>query len=139
MHAMTISNACGDVSNAGDDDQASCFRQLASTTFTNNMCEATFSMLPPRDDPNQLLAESWQLTQQPSHAGEKHDQEDVELDDSQAIHYRALMARGLSVLQARPDIGCAVNQLSRGMAKHTVGDWEGPKRLGLYFVDKQEV
>ena len=51
--------------------------------------------------------------------------------------YRALVARANYLAQDRSDIGFAVKELSRYMAKPGVKDMEALKRLARYLIGKE--
>lgn len=53
-----------------------------------------------------------------------------------ATQYRALVARGIYLAQARSDIAFAIKELSRGMAKPIEEDWEALKRLGRHLLGR---
>lgn len=59
-----------------------------------------------------------------------------ELSEQQASQYRAITARCNYITPERPDIAYTVKELSRKMAKPTVGDWQRLKRLGRYLLGK---
>ena len=59
---------------------------------------------------------------------------DEELPPEKAKQYRGLVARANYLAQDRADIGFAVKELCRKMAKPTVSDWEALERLGRYLL-----
>ena len=66
-------------------------------------------------------------------------QNDELLNSNDATLFRALSARANYLTQDRSDIGFAVKELCRNMAKPKNSDWEKLKRLGRYLIDKTRV
>jgi hypothetical protein len=65
---------------------------------------------------------------------EKGDDCDEELEGEEAAVYRAAVARGIYLAQDRSDIGFAVKELNRKMAKPTRGDQATLKTLKRYLL-----
>ena len=70
---------------------------------------------------------------------ESHEDDDQELDDAQALRYRACVARLNYLAQDRSDIQFPVKELCRFMSKPTKGDHNNLIRLGKYLKGRREV
>ena len=68
----------------------------------------------------------------------RDDDEEGELLEPQgATQYRAMTARGIYLSQDRSEIGFAVKELSRGMARPRRENWEALKRFARYLVGRE--
>ena len=72
----------------------------------------------------------------PSEAKEEEDDED-EVEATEASRYRAVVARANYIAQDRTDIAYATKELSRGMSRPTRGNQRALKRLARYLIGKE--
>ena len=72
----------------------------------------------------------------PSEAKEEDDDED-ELEASEASKYRESVARANYIARNRTDIAFATKKLSRGMSKPNKGNTRALKRLSRYLMEGQ--
>ena len=70
---------------------------------------------------------------------ESQEDDDEELDDSQALRYRACVARLNYLAQDRSDIQYPVKELCRFMSRPTQGDWRNLIRMGKYLKGRKEM
>ena len=70
---------------------------------------------------------------------ESSDDDDQELDDGQALRYRAGVARLSYLAPDRSDIQFPVKELCRFMSKPTLGDWRRLFRLVKYLQGRREM